>query len=240
MNVKKILFLFLVLSCVLVSCTKKELKQTESFEEKPLWEPVDYRIGIVFASGYNEKSYIDEILQIFGMHYGLDEENGLIKPMIYPDDFVVAGTKKTQIKFLADFVSEGNFKQLIILGNPERTHEALAKIKENQPFISVISLFSQDSILGTQYGSDLVIDLDSSSNTMETEQHQQSLSAFDLFSLLSSFINDYKVLEQIKGDNKKIGMYVKNVLQEKWLISSYQDPETEIKAQNHFILKSNN
>lgn len=240
MTIKKILVCFLVFSCLVLSCTKKEPEHSEIIEEKSPWQPSDERVGIVFANGYNEKTYIEEMLELFASQYGLDEENGLIKPIVFPDDFIIAGTKKTQIKFLSNFVNDENFKMLIILGNPENTHEALSKIKDREQPISVISLFSQDSILGTQYGSDIVLDLDTSLNALETEQHQQSLSAKELFLLLSPFIKDYSLLEQLKGDSKKLTHYVKNTLKEKWILTQYQDPETEIKAQNHFVLKINN
>ena len=49
-----------------------------------------------------------------------------------------------------------------------------------------------------------------------------------------------KKSEGKKGDSKKLTHYVKNTLKEKWILTQYQDPETEIKAQNHFVLKINN
>ena len=113
--------IFFVLFITLVSfnsCTKKEV-----VEEIPVqkWTPVEKHIALLFGYGYNDKAFVDSICSKLAEDYGLEKENGLILPLIYPDDFLVTGSI-ARISNLSSIVKDKNCRALITLGAPEYTH----------------------------------------------------------------------------------------------------------------------
>ena len=240
------IFLFLVL---LVSCSKKEV---EVEEIQPKWTPVENHIAVLFGYGYNDKAFVDSICSVFSEEYGLEENDGLILPLVYPQDFVISGTV-ARISNLTSIIKDKNCKSLITLGSPESTHKALAKIQDENIDCTVVSLFSQDDILGTESGSFLVFDFAEKELVLSEENENSDLekkSADDFHSITKdtelqhldkmNFILS-KVIDFLKFpsdfNNKEMPQVATNIFGKDWEVSSFLDVDTGLRSRNHFVLK---
>ena len=240
-----ILIFFLVF---FTSCSKKEPVEQEPVRK---WLPVEKHVAILFGYGYNDKSFVDSVCLHLSEEYGLEKENGLILPLVYPDDFIVSGST-ARISNLSSMMKDKNCRALITLGAPEYTHKALAKIQDDNLDCLVFSLFSQDDVLGTEAGSFLVFDFaeeelilsdetDDSSNTEITEDAIKSLTNdtelkhLDKMNYLVS-----KVVEILKNPselkNKEILQVATGIFGKDWEVSSFLDADTGLRAKNHFVL----
>ena len=232
------LFLFLG---ILVSCTKKEV---EVVEIQPKWTPVENHIAVLFGYGYNDKDFVDSICSVFAEEYGLEENDGLILPLVYPQDFITSGST-SKISNLFSIMKEKNCKALITLGSPESTHKALAKIQDGNIGCTVISLFSQDDILGTESGSFLVFDfaekeLVLSEETATEEYHpvtnDTELQHLDKMNFILSKVIDFLKIPSDYG-NKEMPQIATNIFGKDWEVSSFLDADTGLRSRNHFVLK---
>ena len=169
--------------------------------------------------------------------FSLEENSGLIEPLVFPQDFMFAGSGR--ISLLADYIQEKNCKALITLGAPEFTFRTLAKIKDENPEIFIISLFSQDDVQSTEGDSDIVIDF------AEPEKNEDE--AADLLSENSIPHMDKipyileKTIESVAYTNVFQDKQIKEVLPtlygSEWQVASYVNSTTGIKIMNHFVLK---
>ncbi|MBP3450472.1 MAG: DUF3798 domain-containing protein [Spirochaetaceae bacterium] len=246
---RQIIFFVLFISFVSFnSCTKKEV-----VEEIPVqkWTPVEKHIALLFGYGYNDKAFVDSICSKLAEEYGLEKENGLILPLIYPDDFLVTGSI-ARISNLSSIVKDKNCRALITLGAPEYTHRALAKIQDENLNCTVISLFSQDDILGTEAGSFLVFDFAEDELVLSDETEDESITEFEE-EAITSLTNDTelkhldkmnflvsKVVESLKNPleikNKEILQVATGIFGKNWEVSSFLDTDTGLRAKNHFVL----
>lgn len=246
---RHIIFFVLFISFVSFnSCTKKEV-----VEEIPVqkWTPVEKHIALLFGYGYNDKAFVDSICSKLAEEYGLEKENGLILPLIYPDDFLVTGSI-ARISNLSSIVKDKNCRALITLGAPEYTHRALAKIQDENLNCTVISLFSQDDILGTEAGSFLVFDFAEDELVLSDETENESITEFEE-EAITSLTNDTelkhldkmnflvsKVVESLKNPleikNKEILQVATGIFGKNWEVSSFLDTDTGLRAKNHFVL----
>lgn len=246
---RQIIFFVLFISFVSFnSCTKKEV-----VEENPVqkWTPVEKHIALLFGYGYNDKAFVDSICSKLAEEYGLEKENGLILPLIYPDDFLVTGSI-ARISNLSSIVKDKNCRALITLGAPEYTHRALAKIQDENLNCTVISLFSQDDILGTEAGSFLVFDFAEDELVLSDETENESITEFEE-EAITSLTNDTelkhldkmnflvsKVVESLKNPleikNKEILQVATGIFGKNWEVSSFLDTDTGLRAKNHFVL----
>lgn len=246
---RQIIFFVLFISFVSFnSCTKKEV-----VEEIPVqkWTPVEKHIALLFGYGYNDKAFVDSICSKLAEEYGLEKENGLILPLIYPDDFLVTGSI-ARISNLSSIVKDKNCRALITLGAPEYTHRALAKIQDENLNCTVISLFSQDDILGTEAGSFLVFDFAEDELVLSDETENESITEFEE-EAITSLTNDTelkhldkmnflvsKVVESLKNPleikNKEILQVATGIFGKNWEVSSFLDTDTGLRAKNHFVL----
>lgn len=246
---RHIIFFVLFISFVSFnSCTKKEV-----VEEIPVqkWTPVEKHIALLFGYGYNDKAFVDSICSKLAEEYGLEKENGLILPLIYPDDFLVTGSI-ARISNLYSIVKDKNCRALITLGAPEYTHRALVKIQDENLNCTVISLFSQDDILGTEAGSFLVFDFAEDELVLSDETEDESITEFEE-EAITSLTNDTelkhldkmnflvsKVVESLKNPleikNKEILQVATGIFGKNWEVSSFLDTDTGLRAKNHFVL----
>lgn len=246
---RQIIFFVLFISLVSFnSCTKKEV-----VEEIPVqkWTPVEKHIALLFGYGYNDKAFVDSICSKLAEEYGLEKENGLILPLIYPDDFLVTGSI-ARISNLSSIVKDKNCRALITLGAPEYTHRALATIQDENLNCTVISLFSQDDILGTEAGSFLVFDFAEDELVLSDETEDESITEFEE-EAITSLTNDTelkhldkmnflvsKVVESLKNPleikNKDILQVATGIFGKNWEVSSFLDTDTGLRAKNHFVL----
>ena len=249
-NFYKLIFIFsLFLSVSILSCTKKEVVEDVS---QPKWTPVEKHIAILFGYGYNDNAFVDSICSILSEEYGLEENDGLILPLVFPRDFIVTGSV-ARISNLSSIIKEKDCKSLITLGSPEFTHKALAKIQDDNLDCTVISLFSQDDILGTEAGSFLVFDFaekdlvlsdndemlvssDKSTNELKTLTKDTELQHLDKMDYLLA-----KVIETLNNpidiENKEISQVATNIFGKDWEVSAFLDVDTGLRSRNHFVLK---
>lgn len=229
------------------SCSKKEVEQPPVQK----WTPVEKHIALLFGYGYNDKTFVDSICTVLAEEYGLEKDDGLILPLIYPDDFLVSGTT-ARISNLSSIIKDKDCKALITLGAPEYTHNVLAKIQDEGLDCTVISLFSQDDILGTEAGSFLVFDFAEEELVLSDESEEDSrteLTEEDITSLTNdtelkhldkmNFLIS-KVVDVLKNPlelkNKEILQVATGIFGKDWEISSFLDTDTGLRSKNHFVL----
>ena len=249
-NFYKLIVIFSILfSICTLSCTKKE----EVVEVvQPKWTPVENHIAVLFGYGYNDKDFVDTICSVLAEEYGLEENDGLILPLVYPQDFLVTSSV-ARISNLSSIIKEKNCKSLITLGAPEFTHRALAKLQDENQNCTVISLFSQDDVLGTESGSFLVFDFAEKELVLSEESEElvtNQNSSTDLHSLtkdtelqhldkmnfiLAKTINFLKNSTELQ--NKEISQIATSVFGKDWEVSAFLDSDTGLRSRNHFVLK---
>jgi hypothetical protein len=146
--------------CVLGSCGKKALFENPVTPPSP---PVahDAPVAVRFAYGYNDADFLAEtkglIRERFSREDDLVTDEDIMLPLIFPDDF-----PSGRISLLYDKIHNADLSAFVLLGSPEGTHRTLAGLQdtwaEQGGAIPVVSLFSQDDVLGTEAGSDVVVD----------------------------------------------------------------------------------
>lgn len=212
-------------------------------------------VVVLLGYGYNEGLIKENLLASLEQEYGFVENDGIIIPLIYPDDFISFGYER--ISLLLELIEEqltqslGSISDspiaaltaLITLGAPEGTHLALADLQDATIEVPVFSIFSQDDILGTEAGSDLVIDY----RPVQTE----GLSAFDkteetnlsypndVFEVIAPLINAALNWQRIQDGGLLIPALRTEFLKHtECNLFVYVDPQTGIRSQNHYVLES--
>ena len=100
----------------------KESSEDMGNKSQSLWTNDEGVVVVLFGYGFNETSFTNSILQKIKDEFGVENENGLVLPVIFPDDL------HNRISSLNDFLGDRQIRGIILLGAPERTHIALAKI----------------------------------------------------------------------------------------------------------------
>lgn len=233
MKGKKI-FLYVILICCLMlsSCTKKadEISAAEDSSAGLLNEEktdinTENITAVLFAYNYNSAEFIKDCLAYLDSEFGLEENGGIIRPIIFPDDFQSNG--RIRINLLRDYVRDTKVSALISLGAPEDTSSALTVLRDQGWKTPVYSLFPQDELLPAEYVSVFVL---------ENADLQRHVDSESLFLLLSNLIRYSQSAEELSTG------VLKNILQDiagfDWQILPYIDTETGIRPVNHFILQS--
>lgn len=203
------------------------------------WHPADKKIIVLFGYGFNTEPFIQDMLDKLESQYGTAKNNGLIVPLIFPDDFKHSGRER--ISLLTDYLEGLSIGGIILLGAPENTHAVISKLMaaydKALPF-PVFSLFPQDDVLGTEYISDFILDaVHSSKITDETNLDDEHIITKDISSLLISAINYLRLDGQPLKYDVFLGDYVQLFAKSVGIIHRYVDTETGIQAGNHFILE---
>lgn len=249
---KGTLICVLSLLIIFTGCSKKtstkqsEIKSEEDIieepieepiiEEKPKWYPTDKRIVIMFGYGYNDASFVESTTAILAEEFGLESENGLIKVLVFPDNFKIGDAER--ISMLPDLIADVNICGLLLIGSPERAHASLARFQDNNRTWPVFSLFSQDDILGTEAGSDLVLDYSpvKSNDTELVEEAVIELSS-DLPELLVSTVKAMQTVKTVPVSSPELKVLVQSIAGTTWRIANYVDPETGLTSINHYIIE---
>lgn len=200
----------------------------------PMWRGEEGTIFVLFGYGFNNETFRTDAIKKLEQAYGLTENNGLIQPVIYPDDV------RNRIMNMYDIVNESTVKGIILLGAPENTHYMLAKLQDEWdavPPYSVFSFFPQDDILGQEATCDFVLDYEHASEESVNEETEQSIDT-DAEKLLVRAVKymaslpgplpadtDLHTHVQIIAGNRKVHRYV--------------DSETGLQSINHFVMEQN-
>ncbi len=231
----KRIFLCAAAACLLlfVSCAKKaetavageavpvqQINKTEAADIN-----ADGITAVLFAYNYNSPEFLKDCLNYLDSEFGLEENGGIIRPIVFPDDFKNGG--RVRIGLLRDFVRDTKVNALIALGAPEDTAASLTVLRDQGWKTPVYSLFPQDEPLPSEYVSAFVL---------ENADLQSHVDAESLFLLLSKLIRYSQNAEELNAAT------IKNILQNiagfDWQILPYIDTETGIRPANHFVLQS--
>lgn len=264
--------LLLALCLFLFACSDNEVANNKNYisdavaETDPILPSLgkvpdakDKYVAVLLGYGYNEGTAKDNLLAALEQEYGFIENAGIIIPLIYPDDFVSFGYERISLlperieEQLSEYVSDisdsplAALAALITLGAPDGTHGALATlqdatIQDTEMQISVFSIFSQDDVLGTESGSDLVIDYSPVETEAESEFHkteEKDLSyPNDVFQVIVPLINAALDWQEIKGTGLLIPALRTEFLKRTACnLFVYVDPQTGLRSKNHYVLK---
>ncbi len=177
---------------------------------------------------------------------GLFQNGGLISVLSYPEDVTVAG--KIRLSSLSSKLTElherGELSAFITIGAPQGIHSVLASLQDDGIEIPVFSIFPQDDVLGTEAGSDLVIDYRPAPVKKEADVAHDSAEDADL-----EYKGDFGavLLPLIRvilnwSEMKESPMLVPSLRREFFKQTGcnlviYTDPVTGLRSENHYVLE---
>lgn len=197
------------------------------------WHSDEGVICVLFGYGFNNEDFYTDALQKLGSEYGLEENDGLICALLYPDDF------KGRISNLRSLIEEKTLRGLIILGAPEGTHNELARIQEdwdeNVPY-PVFSFFPRDDMLGQESTCNFVLEYARSveDEALSTEIHQEIDETAE-----NIVIRAVRYMAELPGPlppDKDLHSHVQAIAGST-TIHRYTNRETGIQSINHFIME---
>ena len=204
------------------------------------WHVTNKRVCIIFGYDFNSPEAVEKFTALLGERYGLESDGGLIYTMIYPDSFK-HGAKGYATELTAALTgTEKDLAGIIILGAPEHTHTAFAKLQDfwemGVPY-PIYALFPQDDVLGLESTCDFVLDKEQVTDLTGDIAPEETASEIILEApeVLTDCI-DYML--EIEGPFVKDSSLPKHIMQmlKNKKIHHYVDPETGIQSINHFVL----
>lgn len=219
-----------------VSPDSKQLTQITS-----QWHITNQRILVLFGYGFNSPETVEKIKLVLENRYGLDEDEGLIWPVVYPDNFKHNGKAIATELFHMITESEKDIAGVLILGAPDTTHIALGRLQDfwdmNVPY-PVIALFPQDDVEGLHSTCDIIIDKQQKKQN-EEEENPEILNeiAEETPGILLNTLDYMIALNGTIAKDSDLQKHAQQMLPGRTL-SMYIDPETGIRAINHFVLET--
>ena len=210
----------------------KESSEDMGNKSQSLWTNDEGVVVVLFGYGFNEPSFTNSILQKIKDEFGVENENGLVLPVIFPDDL------HNRISSLNDFLGDRQIRGIILLGAPERTHIALAKIHndwDNMAPFNIFSFFPQDEALGQEGTCNFVVEYP----RLHTELSEDSGVIQSADESVEIIMNSIRYVAQLPGSipcDKDLQFHVQNILKGK-KIKPYVDSETGITSVNHFLIR---
>ena len=210
----------------------KESSEDMGNKSQSLWTNDEGVVVVLFGYGFNEPSFTNSILQKIKDEFGVENENGLVLPVIFPDDL------HNRISSLNDFLRDRQIRGIILLGAPERTHIALAKIHndwDNMTPFNIFSFFPQDEALGQEGTCNFVVEYP----RLHTELSEDSGVIQSADQSVEIIMNSIRYVAQLPGSipcDKDLQFHVQNILKGK-KIKPYVDSETGITSVNHFLIR---
>lgn len=252
------IFIAAFFCAALVSCQKKSARNEtplvplDFVSEKnlasdsiPAWHHSLKKICIVFGYGYNEKNYVQGIVESLAKKYGLDDgssDSGLIFPLVFPDDF-----SGERISRLPSLIGERELAGLIIVGAPENTNHAIANLedewdsRENMIPYPVYAFFPQDDVAGIEATSNFVLDralegsgsMDDDSDKEEVSQTQVA----DLDAILDRAVEYMLLTERPLPPDENLLAHVSRIVGNNYKVSRYVDAQSGLHSVNHFVIE---
>lgn len=223
---------------MLVSLFDVDLNSGELDEPTHTWHVSDECICVVYGYGYNDSEFVQSMNNELFRQYGSYEDGGAIYPLVFPGDFK-RGTKH-YISLLSEYLGSRNVKGIIILGTPEGTCSALGRMQDSyggQLPYPVISLFSQDDVLGMEYSSDFVLDksLKAEINGIIAEEDSENF-VENVPEILKTCVKYVSISDAPFEKNARLLEIVKKVTGQSET-GRYSDPDTGLYSINHFVLE---
>lgn len=250
---KKFLFCSLILATLLPfsSCNKKKSVNIDSdsltlelkngniqdlVTEPQKWHITNKKICVVFGYNFNSPEIIEEYTALLEKNFGLNENGGLIYPLVYPSDFK-HGAKGYANDFLTTLQDDSlDFCGVVLLGAPENTHKALAKNQDkwnqNMPY-PVVALFPQDEVLGIEATCDIVLDKGQTNESLTEETEVGHIP--EAPDVLVNTINYLQCLSSSIPNGQALQTHVAQMFKNNKIVH-YVDPETGLQSINHFVL----
>jgi len=211
----------------------------------PAWHHSLKKICIVFGYGYNEKNYVQGIVESLAKKYGLDDgtsDSGLIFPLVFPDDF-----PGERISRLPSLIGDRELAGLIIVGAPENTNHAIADledewdVRENMIPYPVYAFFPQDDVSGIEATSNFVLDqVLEGSGSMDDESDKEEVTqtqVADLDSLLDHAVEYMLLTEHPLPPDENLLAHVSRIVGDSYKVSRYIDAQSGLQSVNHFVIE---
>ena len=204
------------------------------------WHVTNKRVCVIFGYDFNTPEAIEEFTDLLQQRYGLESEGGLIYTLIYPDNFKHGG--KSYATELASLLTttERDLAGVLILGAPENTHSAFAKLQDfwemGVPY-PIYALFPQDDVLGLESTCDFVLDKEQQTDLSGDIAPEETVSQIILEApeVLTDCIDYMLEMEGPFVKDSTLPKHVQQMLKDK-KIHHYVDPESGIQSINHFVL----
>lgn len=243
--------LFIFSSCKKTSKDKNSVKNSESKTQTQeaqniilenminLWHVTNKRLCVLFGYGFNDEETYAKLIQMMDQRYGLDEDDGLIFPLVYPDSFKHNGRSYFSEFYSILSESEKDFAGIVILGAPETTHIAIEKLQDfwemNIPY-PIIALFPQDDTNGLESCCDIVIEKAQTSEMKEEIENENISEVNDEdLTLIRNTLDYVLTLNGSMPKNSDLQNHAQQMLKND-TITKYTDPDTGLKSVNHFVI----
>ncbi len=202
------------------------------------WHVTNRRLFVLLGYDFNTGAAAEETARILTERYGAAADGGLVETVRYPDDFRHGG--KSFVSSLTSMLSDSSkdYAGVLILGAPENTHTALARLQDewNQeiPF-PVAALFPQDDILGLEATCDFVLDkgiADSAASDMSEETQNDISGAAEIITAAADYMLE---AGDLISAAPSLRIHIRQMLGSR-KFHSYTDPESGLQSVNHFVI----
>ena len=121
-----------MLAFVSVSCAKKNTDTAVVYSDDVIeinpsdvsiernhsvkWSDDEGIVLVVFGYGFNDSEFLAEAKKVISSAYGLSENGGLVRCVVFPDDL------HNRISNFRQIVDENNVRGIIVFGAPEGCH----------------------------------------------------------------------------------------------------------------------
>ena len=245
---KKILAFFLMAAALfcLTACSKKKERRAVSVEpefqqgansssdgeEIVNWTNEKGCICVLFGEGFNSGDVYEKILNRLSSTYGLDENGGLLFPILFPDDL------KGKIGNLYSHLNDVNIRGLILLGAPAGTHNQLAKFydEDGGRKFPIFSFFPLDDALGQEYTCDFVLEYERSAQEQVDSTEVEHTIDSDAEEIAFRAVRFMASLSGPLPMDDKLRESIQNIVGD-GVIKRYVDHDTGIQSMNHYVLE---
>ncbi len=204
------------------------------------WHVTNKRVCVIFGYDFNTPEAVEKFTSLLQERYGLESEGGLIYTLIYPDSFKHGS--RGYASELASILSgtDKDLAGIIILGAPENTHSAFAKLQDYWEMAvpyPIYALFPQDDVLGLESTCDFVLDKEQPTDLTGDMAPEETVSEIILEApeVLTDCIDYMLNMEGPFVKDNTLPKHVQQMLKNK-KIHHYVDPESGIQSINHFVL----
>lgn len=220
---------------VLISDSPDGLQETELPPQT--WHQTDGCIFVLFGYGYNDADFVSNMTHALFQKFGAYSEGGWIFPLVFPNDF--RRGSKTYITNIENELSDKNVKGIILLGAPENTHKAIARMQDawggTLPY-PVFSFFSQDDVIAMEDASDFVLDKAQKAEINGILEEEVQTYIEEIPEILVKSVRCQILTDAPFAKNAALFDFVRTLAQN-LKIKRYSDPETNLTAINHFVIE---
>jgi len=228
----------LIFLAALTACAGRADTASDYFE-KPVHSrpPADHRVLVFLGPGYSDNQMVVEALDSV---FGLDENEGLITVLRYPEALHVSG--RVRWSRLVDYLDSQDVSALILVGAEELAGRILAG-RDRAPSKTVISIIPEGEALAAQAASFLVVSPETPADLLADE------SAYQLSESELVFLTVAAVLSAVERQETDIPA-------DRWLLATrrsakllklatspfpaqavaWRDPVSGLRARNHLVL----